>query len=149
MSTIHSMLPARNVRGRISLADKVLPNGVSVMPHNPHVVRSIPCTVSRMDTPNRVACEACRRANVMGDCESESHGLEETSNSCSGTFGSGCRKNRFARPKNEHMKYLDLLEEVSRKATEARVRVEQLRKQKGFVERRRAVGVERARQNLQ
>ncbi|KAF2193437.1 hypothetical protein K469DRAFT_712190, partial [Zopfia rhizophila CBS 207.26] len=80
-----------------------------MMPYTPHVIRPIPCIVLRMDTPNRVACEACRRANVMGDCESESRGPEETSNSCSGTFGLGCQQI-----------HLDLLEEVSRKVTEAR-----------------------------
>ncbi|KAF2185503.1 hypothetical protein K469DRAFT_707741 [Zopfia rhizophila CBS 207.26] len=136
MSTIHSMLPARNIRGRISLADKVLPNGVSVMPYTPHVVTSIPCIVSRMDIPNRVACEACRRANVMGDLERLDRDVNKL-------------QEQIRQAENEHMKYLDLLEEVSRKATEARAQAEQLRKQKELVERRRAVGVERARQNLQ
>ncbi|KAF2175350.1 hypothetical protein K469DRAFT_702366 [Zopfia rhizophila CBS 207.26] len=121
MSTIHSMLPARNVRGRT---------------YTPHVVRSIPCIVSRMDTPNRVAREACRRANVMGDLERLDRDVNKL-------------QEQIRQAENEHMKYLDLLEEVSRKATEARARVEQLRKQKELMERCRAMGVERARQNLQ
>ncbi|KAF2174594.1 hypothetical protein K469DRAFT_707090 [Zopfia rhizophila CBS 207.26] len=130
------MPPTRSVTGRVTLSGKVPPNGISVMPYSPYVTTSIPCIMCRTKTHNTMACEACRRANERGDLERLDRDVTTL-------------QERIRQAEHEHMKCLDVLEEVSRKAAEARARVKELREQKELVERRRAVAIERAKQNLE
>ncbi|KAF2181494.1 hypothetical protein K469DRAFT_713543, partial [Zopfia rhizophila CBS 207.26] len=132
------MPPTRSITGRISLADKVLPNGISMMPYTPYVARSIPCIVPRAVTHNKVICEACRRARESSDCESKSRALRKSLTAAVKRLDRDAitLQEQIRQAENEHMKCLDVLEEVSRKAVEARARVKQLREQKELVERR-------------
>ncbi|KAF2195845.1 hypothetical protein K469DRAFT_699465, partial [Zopfia rhizophila CBS 207.26] len=115
---------------------KVPSNGISVMPYSLYVITLIPCIMCRIKTHNIMACEACRRANERGDCESKSRGLRKHLTVIVEQY--------IRQAEHEHMKCFDVLEEVSRKAAEARARVKQLREQKELVERHRAVAIKRA-----